>query len=188
MTSAAVVVALPLAGCLLGPAPVTFDLGAAQQGHIRRRSNRTVVITLPRTIETYDTQNIVVRQPGNVLSYLPDAQYAGSLPDLVRTRLLQSFEQSGFRNIGLPDDQLNVDVTLATQILAFEINVTSGSVASVSILAKLVDERRNEIFATKTFSAKVPAAASPATAAIAGLNEALKDVTRQIIEWTARHA
>lgn len=188
MVSAASVIALPLTGCIFAAAPLTFDLGAAREGHIRRKTGRTVVITLPKTVATYDTQNVVVRQPGNILSYLPDAQLAGTLPSLIQTRLLQSFEQSGVRNIGLPDDQLNVDVTLATAILAFEINVTSGSVASVSIIAKLVDERRSEIFATKTFSAEVPASTSPATAAIAGLDTALKDVMRQIIKWTAQNA
>ncbi|MEO5807276.1 ABC-type transport auxiliary lipoprotein family protein [Devosia sp.] len=179
---------LGLAGCLGAAPPLTFDLGSAAQIPLRRRSSRVVVITLPKTVQTYDTQRVVVREPGNILSYLPDAQWSDTLPRLVQTRLLQTFEASNFPNIGRPDDQLRVDVTLATELRAFEIDVAGGNLATVTISAKLVDERRGMIFANKEFTASQPAATDPTVQAINGLDGALKSVMEQILQWTAQTA
>ena len=134
------------------------------------------------------TQRVVVRDVGNVLSYLPDAQLSDTLPRLVQTRLLQTFEASNFPNIGRPDDQLRVDVTLATELQAFEIDAANGNLATVRINAKLVDERRGMIFASKSFSATQAAAIDPAAAAIGGLDGALKQVMAEILQWTAQTA
>ncbi|UJQ94661.1 ABC-type transport auxiliary lipoprotein family protein [Mariluticola halotolerans] len=189
MFSGAAMLALPLMGCsVTGSPPVTFDLSAATAEKVRRRSTRTIVITTPKAVQTYDTMRVVVREPGGILSYLPDAQLSDTLPSLLRTRVLQSFENAAFPNIGLPDDQLSVDVTLALEIRAFEIDVSEGSVASVSLAAKLVNERQGSIYASSVFSAETPAPITPGTAAIAGLNEALQQVTREIVAWTAAKA
>ena len=188
MASGASALALTLAGCFTATPPLTYDLVSAPQGAVRRRSSRVVVITEPKTVSTYDTQRVVVREPGNVLSYLPEAQWSDTLPRLVQTRLLQTFEASQFRNVGRPDDQLQVDVTLATEITAFEIDIAKGNAASIAINAKLVDEKRGMIFANKVFSATQPAAINPTTAAISGLDAALQDVMGQILVWTAQNA
>ncbi|WP_224703117.1 ABC-type transport auxiliary lipoprotein family protein [Devosia aquimaris] len=188
MVLGASALSLGLAGCLGATPPVTFDLTSASGTPMRRRSSRVVVITLPKTVQTYDSQRVVVREAGNVLSYLPEAQLSDTLPRLVQTRLLQTFEASNFPNIGRPDDQLRVDVTLATELQAFEIDVASGNLATVTINAKLVDETRGMIFASKSFTATQPAATNPAAAAIAGLDGALKTVMSDILQWTARTA
>lgn len=188
MALGASAMALTLTGCLAGAPPVTFDLSSASLVPMRRRSSRVVVITLPKTVQTYDSQRVVVRDVGNVLSYLPDAQLSDTLPRLVQTRLLQTFEASNFPNIGRPDDQLRVDVTLATELQAFEIDAANGNLATVRINAKLVDERRGMIFASKSFSATQAAAIDPAAAAIGGLDGALKQVMADILQWTAQTA
>ncbi|MGV8854939.1 MAG: ABC-type transport auxiliary lipoprotein family protein [Devosia sp.] len=179
---------LGLAGCLGAAPPVTFDLSSAHLAPMRRRSSRVVVITLPVTVQTYDSQRVVVRDVGNVLSYLPDAQLSDTLPRLVQTRLLQTFQSANFPNIGRPDDQLRVDVTLATELQAFEIDVSTGNLATVTINAKLVDEARGIIFASKNFTATQAAAVDPAAAAIAGLDGALQQVMAEILQWTAQTA
>ncbi|MCS6762384.1 MAG: hypothetical protein MO846_10780 [Candidatus Devosia symbiotica] len=51
-----------------------------------------------------------------MLSYLPNAQLSDTLPRLMQTRLLQTFKASNFPNVGHPDNQLSVDVTLATEL------------------------------------------------------------------------
>lgn len=179
---------LALAGCFGGRPPLTFDLGAAETARVSRRSSRSVVITLPKAVQTYDSQRVVVREAGNLLSYLPESQLSDTLPSLIQTRLLQTFESGGFPNVGRPDDQLRVDVTLATEVRAFEIDVSRGNLATVTLNAKLVDERAGTIFANQTFTASVQAATNPVSAAISGLDAALQDVMKQILIWTARHA
>ncbi len=190
LTAGAALTTLPLTGCfgLTTTPPPTFDLSSGNPGAVQRRSASTVVITRPKTIDTYATERIVVRQPGGVLSYLPDAQLADVMPELVQIRMIQTFENANFPNIGRPDDQLAVDVTLATEVRAFEIDVTQGPVASVRLGAKLVNERIGEIFANHVFSAQVPTTTEPSAQAVADLDRALQDVIQQILTWTARTA
>ena len=188
MVGGASVLALGLAGCFGVRAPITYDLGSVDGLTTRRRTSRAVVITAPKTVQTYDSQRVVVRDVGNVLSYLPNAQLSDTLPRLVQTRLLQTFEAANFPNIGRPDDQLRVDVTLATELRAFEIDVAKGGQATVTINAKLVDEQRGAIFASQVFTASRPGVVEPAAAAIAALDGALADVMGQILAWTARNA
>lgn len=188
MAFGASALALGLAGCFTPTPPLTYDLSSYNGSALSRRSSRVVVITLPKTVQTYDSQRVVVREAGNILSYLPQAQWSDTLPSLVQTRLLQTFEASNFPNIGRPDDQLSVDVTLATEIRSFEIDVGQGNLATVTINAKLVDERRGAIFASKVFTATQPATLDPTVAAISALDAALKDVMAQILTWTARTA
>lgn len=176
------------AGCATTLAPITYDLAPGNFEPVRRRSSRTVVIILPKAVSTYDTERLVVRQPGGVLSYLPEAQWSDRLPRLLQTRLLHTFEDAGFANVGRPDDQLAVDVTLATEIRAFEIDVSGAPTAVVSLSAKLVDERQGSVSPTKTFEARLPASAETGAAAVAGLDAALRDVARQILLWTAQEA
>lgn len=188
MLGGATLLTLALTGCLGATAPITYDLGSASPSRAPRRSSRTVVITLPKTVQTYDSQRVVVRDVGNELSYLPDAQLSDTLPRLVQTRLLQTFEAANFPNIGRPDDQLRVDVTLATELRTFDIDISQGGLATVTINAKLVDEARGAIFASQTFTASRQGTIEPAAAAIASLDIALQDVMSQILLWTARNA
>lgn len=189
LVSGAAFISLPLAGCsVTGTPPETFDLASASAAPVRRRSSRTVVITEPEAVMTYDTERVVVREPGGVLSYLPEAQWSDRLPVLIQTRMLQTFENAAFPNIGRPDDQLSVDVTLATEIRAFEIDVSTGAVATVTLSAKLVNERRGSIAANSVFTATVPALSASGRGAITSLNNALQDVSLQILRWTAAQA
>ena len=84
--------------------------------------------------------------------------------------------------------QLSVDVTLATDLQAFEIDASNGNLATVTINAKLVDERRGLIFASRSFSATQPSTTEPAAAAISGLDIALRQVMAEILLWTAQTA
>jgi len=189
LLSGAACLTLPVLGCgLTTLPPETYDLTSATTERVRRRSSRTVVITRPESVQTYDSERVVVRSAGGVLSYLPKAQWSDNLPLLIQTRLLQTFEDASFPHVGRPNDQLSVDVTLATEIRAFEIDTTGIPQASVKLSAKLVNERRGSIFASSVFSATVPLNSAVDTSAITSLNTALHDVSLQILRWTAREA
>lgn len=177
-----------LGGCLgLGAsAPVTYDLTPGAPGPVPRRSNRTIVVREPSTISTYDTQRIVVRQPGGVLSYLSESQWSDTLPLLVQTRMLQSFRDAGVTNIGRPTDPIALDVILSTDIRAFELDTTSGgAVARVALAIQLVSDRSRTVIASQTFSADVPSPSLDQANVVAALNSALDALLRQIVEWTA---
>ncbi|MBN14657.1 MAG: hypothetical protein CMJ15_05480 [Pelagibacterium sp.] len=177
-----------LAGCLgLGAsAPVTYDLTPGAPGPVPRRSNRTIVVREPATTSTYDTQRIVVRQPGGVLSYLSESQWSDTLPLLVQTRMLQSFRDAGVTNIGRPTDPIALDVILSTDIRAFELDTSAGgAMARVALAIQLVSDRSRTVIASQTFSADVPSPSLDQANVVAALNTALDALLRQIVEWTA---
>ncbi|WP_404405607.1 ABC-type transport auxiliary lipoprotein family protein [Pelagibacterium halotolerans] len=178
-----------LAGCFGVQKLTTYDLTAATQDVVPRRSNRTVIVDLPDAIQIYDSERIVVRETGGVLSYLADSQWSDTLPRLVQTRMLQSFRDAGVANIGRPSDPLDADVILSTDVRAFELDTTSGAaMARVSLAVRLVDDWNRRIIASQTFSADVPATNLNAPNVVAALNTALDAVLVEVVGWTAARA
>ncbi|GGA35974.1 ABC-type transport auxiliary lipoprotein family protein [Pelagibacterium lentulum] len=182
--------AASLAGCLGAPTPlVTYDLiASAQAASTSRRLNRAVLVVEPDAIETYDTNRIVVREPGSILSYLPDAQWSDRLPRLIQTRMVQSFQDAGVTNIGRPSDQIDANLALAADIRAFEVNAGQERLATVTLAVRLVDDWNRRILAAQSFSASVPLGNLNAPTVVAGLNQALDTVIAQIVAWTASRA
>lgn len=177
-----------LAGCF-GPRPlVTYDLTLAGNGPIRRRSSRMVVVTEPDAVQTYATDRMVVRQPGDILSYLPDAQWSDSLTSLIQTRMIQAFEDSDVANVGRPSDQLAFEVVLATDVRAFDIDLRAGQQAVVTLAARLIDDVDRQIITNRTFTASAPVVELDGVNAARAFDVALNDVVRQIIAWTAANA
>lgn len=177
-----------LAGCLGASAPVTYDLAPGALGAVRRRSNRTIVVREPSTIATYDSQRIVVRQPGGVLSYLSDSQWSDTLPLLVQARMLQAFRDAGITNIGKPTDPIALETILSTDIRAFELDTTGAPMARVELSIQLVDDRTRNVMASQTFTADVPSASLEQSTVVAALNAALDGLLREIVSWTAARA
>jgi cholesterol transport system auxiliary component len=187
--SAAAGMSLLLAGCFGASPLTTYDLTAASAaGSVRRRSNRTVVVSEPDAVQTYDSERMVVRDVGGVLSYLPDSQWSDRLPSLIQTRIVQSFEDAGVPNVGRPSDQLLVDVVLATDVRAFDVDVAKGQLAVVTLAARLIDDVARRVIATRTFTASVPIAKLDGVNAAQSFDIALNEVVRQIIAWTAANA
>lgn len=176
-----------LAACAGGSALVTYDLVAGAAEPLARRSSRTVLISVPEAIQTYDTDRIVAREAGGVLSYLPTAQWSDSLPRLVQTRMLQAFQNAGVSNVGRTTDPLNPDRVLASDIRAFELDLSSGRQAVVSLNVRLVDDWNRRIVASSAFAATVPVTGTSAPQAVPALNAALNQVIDEIVRWTVSH-
>lgn len=173
-----------LAGCLGGRPPITYDLSATAAQPAARRVSRTILISEPEAIQTYDTDRIVAREAGGVLSYLPSAQWSDRLPKLVQTRMVQAFQDAGVSNVGRTTDPLNPDRVLASDIRAFEIDIASGRLAVVSLNVRIVDDWNRRIVASTAFTATVPVVGTDAASSVPALNSALGQVIEQIVSWT----
>jgi cholesterol transport system auxiliary component len=177
-----------LAACMGARPPITYDLQPTRRtGPVQRRTSRTIVVTEPQVIQTYDTERVVVRDGGGVLSYLPEAQWSDRLPRLIQTRLLQSFEDSQFPNIGRPTDQLQAEVALAMDVRAFELDVSTGN-AVVTMSARMIDDVNRRIISNRSFTGSVPLTSLNAAPAIAALDGALAQVIDQMMVWAAQNA
>jgi cholesterol transport system auxiliary component len=172
-------------GALSTP-PTTFDLRAPSEVKPARGARAQLVVAEPSAVQVLDSDRIVVRPKVGEISYLSGAQWADRLPKLVQARLIQTFENAQrIGSVGSPDDKLSADATLVTEIRTFEIGVAEGTVATVEISAKLVNESSGRILAANLFRSSVPAKGTAGPQASEALDEALQSVLRGIVGWAS---
>ena len=173
----------PLAAC--GAAPrETFDLSAATYGGGARRGGGQIVIAEPIATSPADSDLIMVRPTPETVATLKGAQWTESLPRLLQTRLVQSFENShSLRSVGRPGTGLEAARLLTSEIRLFEIDVASGQ-AIVEISVKIVAEPSGQVVAARIFATRVPGSAVDGVTAATALDAALTRTMRDIVAWT----
>jgi cholesterol transport system auxiliary component len=169
-------------------APTTYNLMPAKVAPMRSsRLASQVTVSPPQSIRALDTDRILVSAPGGRISYFADSAWSDRLPRLVQSRLVEALQDSGaFRAVLTSQDRVDGDYAIGTEIRAFQIDVDNGSTAAtVTIFAKVVDERRGRVIATREFSARVPASKDDPTAGVAALQDGFNQVTGELVRWTA---
>jgi len=173
---------LLLAGCGGGSAPTTYDLSAPRDFGRIGGGGGVLIVAQPTAVQALDSDRLIVKDSSGALSFLGGAQWADRVPNLVQTRLIQTFENgSRIAAVGRPGERIVPDFQLNTDIRAFNIDAASGQ-AVVEITAKLIGDRSGKVQRAKLFSARVPAGADGAGAAQA-LDQALSQVLIQIARW-----
>lgn len=187
-------ICLWLGGCAVAglgggnSAPATFNIMTPKVDRVASaRPSQQVTVSLPIAIRALDTDRIMVAAPGGRISYYGDAAWSDRLPRLVQSRLVEAMQDSGaFRAVLTAQDRVDGELTVATEIRAFQLDVDNGrSAAAVTIFAKIVDERRGRVIATREFSARVPAGMDDPAAAVAALQESFGQVTGELVRWAA---
>jgi cholesterol transport system auxiliary component len=171
------------AACSSGPAPITFDLSAPparERGAIRRQ----VIVNEPAAVQVLSGQNIMVKDAASgTLTFLKDAQWADSLPNLIQARLIQTFENaSNLRGVTRPSSGAVADVQLISDLRSFQV-MTPSNEAEVQIAVKVVNDQNGRILAGRIFSAAVPVASVDAPNAARALDEALSTVMLDVVRW-----
>ena len=182
--AAAALPALLLAGCG-GSQLASFDLAAAPAAKMRAGSIRGVLaVAEPVADGPLDSERIVIRTGPDQLAYLAGAKWAGSLPSLLQSKIIASFEnarlvKSVVRPGGASDYSLHVDVR------RFEVDVVDN-LARIELSARIVSDRTGRPIAAKIFTATAPAERTADGKAAEALDAALANVLRQMVSWTAR--
>jgi len=165
----------------------TYDLVAP-------RSVAAASRTAPLQLQVYEPvaiehalsgKRLMVRPGPAQVSYYKDVAWRDRLPRLVQARMIESFENSGaVKSASATSGQIG----LATELRAFEVDVSNGRAASkVDILARLTEPQSGRVIATRGFKARVPAATDNPEDVVAALNRAFAKVQRDMIAWvTAR--
>jgi cholesterol transport system auxiliary component len=169
-------------------APATFNLLPAQVASVPpSRLGGQVMVAAPSAIRALDTERILVSSPGGRISYFSDAAWSDRLPRLVHSRLVEALQDSGaFRAVLTTQDRVDGDFAIATEIRAFQLDVDNGNTAAtVKIFAKILDERRGKVLATREFSARVPAGKDDAAASVAALQDGFSRVAGELVRWAA---
>ena len=175
---------LLLAACAGGP-PATFDLTAPSDGVPGRPLHGQLVVSEPAASSPFDSDRIVVRTGPQSLELLKDTQWVDPLPQLVQSRLIQTFENSHLlRSVAYPGQGITGDHVLDSEIRRFDVDAVTGE-ATVEISGKLIDAGSGHIRAAQIFSARVPGSAADGPSASAALDAALGQVMKEIVAWAA---
>ncbi len=188
--SGVVLLVLALAGCAAlpggGPAPLdTFELSAANvasHGHSRRQ----ILVTEPSALKALDSENIVVSSAPDSIAYLKGAQWGDRLTNIVQSRLVQAYENTGaFGGIGRPGDGLAINYQVLTDLRRFGIKAyASPQEAVVEIAVKLMNDKNGEVRATRIFHTAVPVTGTGNAAYVRALDAAFEHTTSEIVTWT----
>lgn len=175
--------ALLLAGCG-GSQLASFDLAAAPSEKVRAGSIRGVLaVAEPNADGPLDSERIVIRTGPDQLAYLSGAKWADTLPSLLQSKIIASFEnarlmKSVVRPGGASDYSLHVDVR------RFEVDVVNNQ-ARIELSARIMSDRTGKPVAAKVFSATAPADRTADGKAAEALDAALAGVLGQMVRWTA---
>jgi cholesterol transport system auxiliary component len=97
--------------------------------------------------------------------------------------MIETFQNSGAVKSVSPSSG---QYALATELRAFNIDVTSGrAAAEIDMFAKLVNTSNGRVVASKGFSSRVPAKTDAPGDAIAALNQAFTEVLQDTTSWVA---
>lgn len=175
--------ALLLAGCG-GSQLASFDLAAAPSEKVRAGSIRGVLaVAEPNADGPLDSERIVIRTGPDQLAYLSGAKWADTLPNLLQSKIIASFEnarlmKSVVRPGGASDYSLHVDVR------RFEVDVV-GNEARIELSARIMSDRTGKPVAAKVFTGVTPTDRTADGKAAEALDATLARILGQMVRWTA---
>jgi cholesterol transport system auxiliary component len=170
----------------------TFSVYAPQLSLPQQQSPSTVgwqlLVDTPRASAALATTHIAVMPTPGVIEVYPQARWRDPAPDLLRSLLVQAFDQDG-RIVGVSatESGLNGDYSLSIELRDFQIELADGSAhAAIRLTAKLFDRHNNRIVASKAFAVEIPAAGSDVASAFPAFEQALGELLPQLVEWTVQ--
>ena len=138
----------------------------------------------PTALMAYDSEKLLTQIPSGQIEPLNNAKWADTVPKLVQTKIVQSFENAGaLGEVSRPIEGAMPDNQLLTDVRRFQLVQTPELAGEVEISAKLVASD-GHILAARVFSAKEPAQSKDEAEAARALNAAFGNVVASLISWT----
>ena len=131
-----------------------------------------------------DTQRILTRSTTGEAPTFPDTQWSDSLPKLLQTKIIQSFENAKFPRVGRTAEGFAVDYQLLVDLRNFRVSISPDPVAEVEFGAKILGPG-GHIIGARTFLTAIPAKAISAPAAASALDEAFSKAVTELVLWTS---
>jgi cholesterol transport system auxiliary component len=169
--------------------PETYDISAPRKfANLRSATRAQVLIKAPTALKALDSQNIVIKPSPSIITYLGGAQWSDSLPNMVQTKLVETFENTGRAGaVAKPGDGLVIDFQIISAIRAFEVVVNRGSKqAVVELSVKLLNDRNGHVLRSRIFRATTVFAGSGNDDYVEALDQAFDKVARDLVIWVLR--
>ena len=189
--STALIVLLPLAGCLsLGDTP-SITVYAPQVSVPAQTTWPSVswplVVMKPSASDALDSPRIAVRpQPGTLQVY-KGAVWSDPVPDMLQTAVVRAFEDSGkITAVGRQGSGMRGDFALMLDLRRFEADYDGAAVPSavIEVQAKLLGHPSSRVLAARTFRVAVPAADKEVPAVVAAFEGGMEQMLAEMVAWT----
>ncbi|MGJ4947886.1 ABC-type transport auxiliary lipoprotein family protein [Bradyrhizobium sp. HKCCYLS20291] len=162
----------------------TYDLAAPRDlGPISKTLKGQLAIPEPTAVAMLQTQRILF-SPAKDYPGFGDVLWADSIPKLLQTRLIDTFENYDVAHaplratdLGQPDFQLLIDVR------RFRINTETAAVADIGLSARLVD-KSGKVIASRLFDASEPLSRLQPAEAVTAFDAAFGQIAKSILAWT----
>lgn len=147
-----------------------------------------LVVEEPSAAGGLQVQSIALRTKAIELQYFAGARWTERAPRMVQTLLVESFENSGkIVAVGRQTIGLRSDFNLKTELREFQAEYAGTNrppTVHVRMSARLIQQPRREIIASKNFDAKVVASSTSVEDVILAFDGALGKVIRRTVEWS----
>lgn len=163
----------------------TYDITAPREFSGLRKGRRAqILIKEPTALKAVDSDRIIVKPDRNVVTYLSGAQWTDTVPKLVQTKLVESFENAGVtRATSKPGDGLVIDYQLVIDIRQFE--VFDGD-AVIELSIKLLRDSNGVVRETRIFRASKAAKGIKAEDYVTAFDLAFDEIAQEIVRWVVR--
>jgi phospholipid/cholesterol/gamma-HCH transport system substrate-binding protein len=119
-------------------------------------------------------------------SWVPfaDARWSDNLPNLIQTKIIQSFENAGLIGAVLrPADALDPQFRLITDIRTFHFQKTESPLIVFDLVAKIVD-RDGVIVSSRRFRLESPVAILNEQEVIKAFGKVFSSVVKELVNWS----
>ncbi len=167
----------------------TYDL-VLDRARIKQysRLDTQLVVASPKAVKVLAGENILVKPSPNQVTYYGGAVWGDRLPKLFQARLIEAIQQSSrFRSVSDGSDRINGDVTLASTIEAFQIEITGEQAeALITVHAQLIHAASGKVYASRRFTEHVSAADRKVEEGVLALNEGMNTVLAAMTRWVVK--
>jgi phospholipid/cholesterol/gamma-HCH transport system substrate-binding protein len=160
-----------------------YDLDVPRFGPDIKVPHGQLVIPEPTAVVALDTQRLLLRPGDGALVPVEGAQWSDTLPKLVQSKIIQSFENANYLEAGRPSDAFTANHLLLLDIRTFQVSSSGDGAAEVELSAKLMNNT-GQFVAAKVFRSESPCPATDPLAYAKALNQAFGTVSSEVVLWT----
>lgn len=190
MCGAALLLGLAACSTLNPTAPHLYTLTPRASVAAGPKADWQLLVETPAAAAGIDTPRIALARSPTSLDYFADVSWADRAPNMVQGLIVQTFEDSGrIVSVGRDTVGLRSDYVLKSELRDFQAEYATPGAAMpdrvhVRLSAKLVAMPRRTIEAGETFEASAPVRGRSFTDVIAAFDQALGQVTGELVGWS----
>jgi cholesterol transport system auxiliary component len=169
--------------------PAGGNAGSGNGGEMPGDGAPTLAISRPMAASGLDNERIAVQRGDGRLDYFNASRWAGDLPDVLQSLLLDSQRASGrYRAVMTDTAAFSAIQLLEIEVRQFQAEYAAGGPPTVHVVLEgtLGLRGQREVIRTLHAESRVPAATDRMAAVVAAFNSAVADVLTQLRNQSGR--